>query len=66
LEGANQKAKCISVEASSAHGLDGPVREAIVTEPPLKKQGFFLDPIEGFSTERECTNTHISIQFHDI
>jgi hypothetical protein len=34
---------------------------------PLKKQEFVSqDPIEGFSTKRECTNTHISIQYHDI
>jgi uncharacterized lipoprotein YehR (DUF1307 family) len=24
------------------------------------------DPTRGFSTKRECTNTHISIQYHDI
>jgi hypothetical protein len=37
------------------------------TPPPLKKQGFVSqDPIGGFSTERECTKTYISIQYHDI
>jgi hypothetical protein len=34
---------------------------------PLKKKGFISqDPIGGFSMKRECTNTHISIQYHDI
>jgi hypothetical protein len=34
---------------------------------PLKKQEFVSqDPIGGFLTERECTNTHISIQYYDI
>jgi uncharacterized lipoprotein YehR (DUF1307 family) len=38
-----------------------------VIELPLKKQGFVSkDPIREFSTKRECTNTHISIQYHDI
>jgi hypothetical protein len=37
-----------------------------VIEPP-KKQGFVSqDPTGGFSTKRECVNTHISIQYHDI
>jgi hypothetical protein len=39
----------------------------IVTEPPPPKQGFVSqDPIGGFSMKQECTNTHISIQYHDI
>jgi hypothetical protein len=34
---------------------------------PLKKQGFVSqDPTGGFSTKRECVNTHLSIQYHDI
>jgi uncharacterized lipoprotein YehR (DUF1307 family) len=34
---------------------------------PLKKQGFVSqDPTGGFSTKRECANTHINIQYHDI
>jgi hypothetical protein len=38
-----------------------------VTDPPLKKQGFVSqDPTGGFSMKRECVNTHISIQYHDI
>jgi hypothetical protein len=40
-----------------------------VTEPPPppKKQGFVSqDPIGGFSTKQECTNTHKSIQYRDI
>jgi hypothetical protein len=37
-----------------------------VTAPPPEKQGFASqDPIGRFSTKRECTNTHISIQYHD-
>jgi hypothetical protein len=38
----------------------------IVIDPP-KKQGFISqDSIRGFSMKRECTNTHISIQYYDI
>jgi hypothetical protein len=34
---------------------------------PLNKQGFVSqDPTGGFSMKRECANTHISIQYHDI
>jgi hypothetical protein len=34
---------------------------------PLKKQEFVSqDPTGGFSLKRECANTHISIQYHDI
>jgi hypothetical protein len=34
---------------------------------PLNKQGFVSqDPTGGFSMKRECANTHIRIQYHDI
>jgi hypothetical protein len=37
-----------------------------VTKPP-KKQGFVSqDSTGGFSMKRECLNTHIIIQYHDI
>jgi hypothetical protein len=37
-----------------------------VKNPP-KKQGFVSqDPIGGSSMKREYTNTHVSIQYHDI
>jgi hypothetical protein len=41
--------------------------DANYDRPPLKKWGFVSqDPTGGFSTKRECTNTHINIQYHDI
>jgi hypothetical protein len=52
------------------HGRCGVLRHTTgykCDRTPLNKQGFVSqDPTGGFSTKRECANTHISIQYHDI
>jgi hypothetical protein len=43
------------------------LERGVCDRTPIKKQGFVSqDSTGGFSMKRECANTHISIQYHDI
>jgi hypothetical protein len=42
-------------------------KDQVCDKTSMKKQGFVSqDPTGVSSTKRECVNTHISIQYHDI